>query len=47
MDVVEVTRSKSVIVVKPKLPENAGDVLIPDEEPIVRNGEAQLTQGQL
>jgi AbrB family looped-hinge helix DNA binding protein len=45
-DFVEVTREESVVIIKPKRLVDADDVLTPEEENIVRKGEAQLKKGQ-
>lgn len=45
-DFVEVKRIKGMVVIKPKKLVDADDVLTPDEEAIVRKGEAQLRRGE-
>jgi len=41
-DFVEVTSTKGLVIIKPKKVVDADDVLTPEEEKIVRKGEAQL-----
>jgi AbrB family looped-hinge helix DNA binding protein len=45
-DCVEVQRVQGMVVIKPKKPVEAEDVLRPEEEKIVRQGERQLRQGK-
>jgi AbrB family looped-hinge helix DNA binding protein len=45
-DFVEVTQVKRTVVIKPKKLVDAEDVLTPEEEAIVRKGEAQLRRGE-
>lgn len=45
-DFVEVTERKGAVVIKPKKLVDADDVLTPEEEKLVRKGEAQLRRGQ-
>ena len=45
-DFVEVTQVKRTVVIKPKKIVDADDVLTPEEEAIVRKGEAQLRRGE-
>jgi AbrB family looped-hinge helix DNA binding protein len=45
-DFVEVTQVKRTVVIKPKKLVDADDVLTPEEEAIVRKGEAQLRRGE-
>jgi AbrB family looped-hinge helix DNA binding protein len=45
-DFVEVIREESVVVIKPKKLVDADDILTPNEEQLVRKGEAQLKQGK-
>ena len=45
-DFVEVTQVKGTVVIKPKKLVDADDVLTPEEEAIVRKGEAQLRRGE-
>ena len=45
-DFVEVTQVKRTVVIKPKRVVDADDVLTPEEERIVRKGEAQLHRGE-
>jgi AbrB family looped-hinge helix DNA binding protein len=44
-DFVEVTSTEGQVSIKPKTLVDADDVLTPEEEKIVRKGEAQLTKG--
>src|SRR5262252_843466 len=44
-DFVEVTQVKRTVVIKPKKLVDAEDVLTPEEERMVRRGEAQLRRG--
>ena len=45
-DFIEVTRKKSVVVIKPKKLVDAEDILTPKEEQIVRKGEVALKRGK-
>jgi AbrB family looped-hinge helix DNA binding protein len=45
-DFVEVTKVKNTVVIKPKKLVDADDVLTPEEETLVREGERQLRQGK-
>lgn len=45
-DFVEVTSAQGVVVIKPKKLVDPDDVLTPEEEAIVRKGEAQLKRGR-
>ena len=45
-DFVEVTQVKRTVVIKPKKIVDADDVLTPQEEAIVRKGEAELRRGE-
>ena len=45
-DFVEVTKVKRTVVIKPKKIVDADDVLTPEEEAMVRKGEAQLRRGE-
>jgi AbrB family looped-hinge helix DNA binding protein len=45
-DFVEVQKVKGTVVIKPKKLVDADDVLTPEEEAIVRKGEAQLRRGE-
>jgi AbrB family looped-hinge helix DNA binding protein len=45
-DFMEVTRSKEGVVVKPKILVSPDDILTPEEEKLVRRGEAQLKKGK-
>jgi AbrB family looped-hinge helix DNA binding protein len=45
-DFVEMTKVKNTVVIKPKKLVDADDVLTPEEEAIVRQGERQLRQGK-
>jgi AbrB family looped-hinge helix DNA binding protein len=45
-DFVEVTKVKNTVVIKPKKLVDADDLLTPEEEAIVREGERQLREGQ-
>ena len=45
-DFVEVTQVKRTVVIKPKKIVDADDVLTPEEEAIVRKGEAELRRGE-
>lgn len=45
-DVVEVTRSRGSVVIKPKKLVDPDDILTPEEEKIVRKGIQQLKQGR-
>jgi AbrB family looped-hinge helix DNA binding protein len=45
-DFVEVTQVKRTVVIKPKKLVDADDVLTPEEEATVREGEAQLRRGE-
>lgn len=45
-DFVEVTQVKRMVVIKPKKVVDADDVLTPEEEAIVREGEQQLQEGK-
>lgn len=45
-DFVEVTISQGVVVIKPKKLVDPDDILTPEEEAIVRKGEAQLRRGE-
>ena len=44
-DFVEVTSTEGQVIIKPKKLVDADDVLTPEEEKIVRKGEAQLKKG--
>jgi AbrB family looped-hinge helix DNA binding protein len=45
-DFVEVTSAEGHVVIKPKKLVDAADVLTPEEEKIVRKGEAELKKGK-
>jgi AbrB family looped-hinge helix DNA binding protein len=45
-DFVEVTSTEGQVIIKPKKLVDADDVLTPEEEKVVRKGEAQLKKGQ-
>jgi AbrB family looped-hinge helix DNA binding protein len=45
-DFVEVKRNKGAVIIKPKILVDPEDTLTPEEEKIVRKGEAQLKKGQ-
>jgi len=45
-DFVEVTSAQGVVVIRPKKLVDPDDVLTPEEEAIVRKGEAQLKRGR-
>jgi AbrB family looped-hinge helix DNA binding protein len=45
-DFVEVTSTGGQVIIKPKKLVDADDVLTPEEEKIVRKGEAQLKKGE-
>lgn len=45
-DFVEVTQVKRMVVIKPKKVVDADDVLTPEEEAIVQEGERQLREGK-
>ncbi len=45
-DFVEVTQVNRTVVIKPKKIVDADDVLTPEEEKIVRKGEAQIRRGE-
>lgn len=45
-DFVEVTSTQGQVIIKPKKLVDADDVLTPEEEKLVRKGEAQLKKGQ-
>ena len=45
-DFVEVTSTEGHVIIKPKKLVDADDVLMPEEEKIVRTGEAQLKKGE-
>ena len=45
-DFVEVTSARGVVVIRPKRLVDLDDVLTPEEEAIVRKGEAQLKRGR-
>ena len=45
-DFVEVTSMEGKVVIRPKKPVNAADVLTPEEEKLVRKGERQLKKGK-
>ena len=45
-DFVEVSQVKGTVVIKPKKLVDADDVLTPEEEAIVRKGEAQIRRGE-
>jgi AbrB family looped-hinge helix DNA binding protein len=45
-DFVEVTSTAGQVIIKPKKLVDADDVLTPEEEKIVRKGEAQLKKGE-
>jgi AbrB family looped-hinge helix DNA binding protein len=45
-DFVEVSRVEGQVIIKPKKLVDADDVLTPEEEKVVRKGEAQLKKGQ-
>jgi AbrB family looped-hinge helix DNA binding protein len=45
-DFVEVTSIEGKVVIKPKRVVDADDILTPDEETLVRKGEAQLNRGK-
>jgi AbrB family looped-hinge helix DNA binding protein len=44
-DFVEVTSTEGKVIIKPKKLVDADDVLTPEEEKVVRKGEAQLKKG--
>jgi AbrB family looped-hinge helix DNA binding protein len=44
-DFVEVTSAEGQVIIKPKTLVDADDVLTPEEEKVVRKGEAQLNKG--
>jgi AbrB family looped-hinge helix DNA binding protein len=45
-DFVEVTSTEGQVIIKPKKLVDADDVLTPEEEKLVRKGEAQLKKGE-
>jgi AbrB family looped-hinge helix DNA binding protein len=45
-DFVEVTSTEGLVIIKPKKVVDADDVLTPEEEKLVRKGEAQLKNGE-
>jgi AbrB family looped-hinge helix DNA binding protein len=45
-DFVEVTSTEGQVIIKPKKLVDADDVLTPEEEKVVRKGEAQLKKGK-
>jgi AbrB family looped-hinge helix DNA binding protein len=45
-DFVEVTSTQGQVIIKPKKLVDADDVLTPEEENLVRKGEAQLKKGE-
>jgi AbrB family looped-hinge helix DNA binding protein len=45
-DFVEVTSTEGQVIIKPKKLVDADDVLTPEEEKVVRKGEAQLKKGE-
>lgn len=45
-DFVEVTKAEGVVVIRPKKIVDADDILTPEEEELVRKGEAQLKKGE-
>jgi AbrB family looped-hinge helix DNA binding protein len=45
-DFVEVTSTEGLVIIKPKKVVDADDVLTPEEEKVVRKGEAQLKKGE-
>ena len=45
-DFVEVTSTQGQVIIKPKKLVDADDVLTPEEEKMVRKGEAQLKKGE-
>jgi AbrB family looped-hinge helix DNA binding protein len=45
-DFVEVTTTEGQVIIKPKKLVDADDVLTPEEEKVVRKGEAQLKKGE-
>jgi AbrB family looped-hinge helix DNA binding protein len=45
-DFVEVSRVEGVVIIKPKKVVDADDVLTPEEEKVVRKGEADLKKGK-
>jgi AbrB family looped-hinge helix DNA binding protein len=45
-DFVEVSRVEGLVIIKPKKVVDADDMLTPEEEKIVRKGEAQLKKGE-
>jgi AbrB family looped-hinge helix DNA binding protein len=45
-DFVEVTSTEGLVIIKPKKLVDADDVLTPEEEKLVRKGEAQLKKGE-
>lgn len=45
-DFVEVTSAQGIVVIRPKKLVDPDDVLTPEEEAIVRKGEAQLKRGR-
>ena len=46
-DFVEVTQARGAVVIKPKRLVDADDILTPEEEAIVREGEEQIKRGQV
>ena len=44
-DFVEVSRAKGAVIIRPKKLVDADDVLTPEEEALVRKGEAQIRRG--
>ena len=45
-DFVEVTSTEGLVIIKPKKLVDADDVLTPEDEKLVRKGEAQLKKGK-
>jgi AbrB family looped-hinge helix DNA binding protein len=45
-DFVEVTSTEGLVIIKPKKVVDADDILTPEEEKVVRKGEAQLKKGE-
>jgi AbrB family looped-hinge helix DNA binding protein len=45
-DFVEVTSTEGLVIIKPKKLVDADDVLTPEEEKVIRKGEAQLKKGE-
>lgn len=45
-DYVEVKESKGIVLIKPKKLVDSDDILTPEEETLIRKGEAQLKRGE-